>query len=396
MESSAHAKAVKAYSNDSELSELAKPHAEPCISIYTSDCWTQGRHVDCEARLNGLLRAAASQFQETVMTVEEAQALLTARWRTQKPDRKLANPPGLAVFISSDSFATHSLPVSVTSNVTVARQFSVRPLLSLIPTADEFFVLALSQKHIRLFEGSPRGIHELEIHDVPENLREDLQGMHFERQYQMHTAASLGTHQKGAVFHGPSIHQKDLLLHFFRDVDRGVAESLQGQRKPLILAAVDYLLPIYKEANSYPHLLDEMIDGNPDLLSPVTILGAASRIMEGEAAQAGARAFAVYHEHVHSPLTSSNLRDVLVAAERGIVRFLFVPTAGDRWGSFTSPATAHLHVTKEPGDEELLNLASILTIRHGGHVYVVPPEKLPAGAHLAAVFRFGLTSHVAV
>jgi len=103
----------------------------------------------------------------------------------------------------------------------------------------------------------------------------------------------------------------------------------------------------------------------------------------------------VYHEHVNTPLTSSNLRDVLAAAERGIIRSLFIPTTGERWGSLVPPATVHLHVKEEPGDDELLNLAAVLTIRHGGHVYVVPPEKLSEGADVAAVFRFGFESHVA-
>lgn len=397
MEASTHARAAAANINNFELTDLVAPHVEPCISIYTSDCWASNGAGDCLPKFAGLLRAAAPQFQDTLMTVEEAQALLTSHWRAMdKSDSVFANSRGLAVFMSRDSFAIHPLPVTVASHITVGRQFLVRPLLPFTPRENSFFVLALSQKHVRLFEGSRRGIHERKIRDVPANLHEDLQGVQFERQYQMHTAAPLGTHQKGAIFHGPSVHRKDRLLHFFRDVDRGVAESLKGQQKPLILAAVDYLLPIYKEANSYPHLLDEMIDGNPDLLSPATIHSAAWRIMEGEAARTEARGFAVYHEHVNTPLTSSNLRDVLAAAERGIVRFLFVRADGDRWGSFASPAIVHLHAKAERGDEELLNLASILTIRHGGYVYVVPPEKLPEGADLAAVFRFGLTSHVAV
>jgi hypothetical protein len=30
-----------------------------------------------------------------------------------------------------------------------------------------------------------------------------------------------------------------------------------------VLAGVEYLLPIYREANTYPHLLAEGIHGNP-------------------------------------------------------------------------------------------------------------------------------------
>jgi hypothetical protein len=54
-----------------------------------------------------------------------------------------------------------------------------------------------------------------------------------------------------------------------------------------------------------------------------------------------------------------------------------------------------VHAKQEPGDGDLLNLAAILTLRHGGRVYLVPPEQLREGVDLAAVFRFGLGSHVA-
>jgi hypothetical protein len=60
---------------------------------------------------------------------------------------------------------------------------------------------------------------------------------------------------------------------------------------------------------------------------------------------------------------------------------------GEQWGSLVLPETVHLHSGQEPGDDELLNLAAVLTLRHEGPVYVVPPDELREGASLAAVFR---------
>jgi hypothetical protein len=264
----------------------------------------------------------------------------------------------------------------------------VRPLLPLIPANDRFFVLALSQKHVKLFEGSRRGIRERTVRDIPDNFREDLEGLSFERNYEMHTASSRASGEKGAVFHGPSLQQKDRLIHYFRDVDRGIAESLKGQQAPLIVAAVEYLLPIYKAANTYPHLLEDGIPGNPDLLSPFALHAASWRIVEKHLSEAQARAFEVYSAHINSPRTSSNLRKVVASAAQGLVRFLFVPPEAEQWGSLVPPETVHVHDKPEPGDDELLNLAAILTIRHGGQVYVVPPGELPEGAGIAAVFRY--------
>ena len=67
---------------------------------------------------------------------------------------------------------------------------------------------------------------------------------------------------------------------------------------------------------------------------------------------------------------------------------MFVPSTGEQWGLFQPPETVHIHNKKEPVDDELLNLAAMLTLRHGGEVYVVRADELREGAEVATVFRF--------
>lgn len=383
-------------SKEATYADLAAQHVQPCISLYTSDCFALNDAQQCLPRLERALRNAETAFQNAPMTAEEAEKLLQSNWLTRgQSARTHLSAQGLALFMSRDFFGTCHLPAPIDDRVAVGRHFLVRPLLPLVPTGDRFFVLALSQKHVRLFEGSRSAIRERTMQDFPGTFREDLEGLHFERQYQMHTASSPATRQKGAIFHGPSLQQKDRLIHFFRSVDRSVADSLKGQQAPLIIAAVDYLFPIYREANTYPHLLDEKIGGNPDLWPPNTLHAAAWKIVEKRAREAGARAFAIYNENVNTPLTSANLRETLAAAEQGLVRFLFLAPTDERWGRPALPDTVHVHAKEEPGDEDLLNLAAILTLRHGGLVHVVPREELREGADLAAVFRIGKGSQAA-
>ena len=42
---------------------------------------------------------------------------------------------------------------------------------------------------------------------------------------------------------------------------------MTASHAPLVLAGVDYLFPIYREANTYPHLLDKGITGSPEELT---------------------------------------------------------------------------------------------------------------------------------
>jgi hypothetical protein len=40
------------------------------------------------------------------------------------------------------------------------------------------------------------------------------------------------------------------------------------------------------------------------------------------------------------------------------------------------------------GEEDLLNLAAVQSILHGGRAFVLPGSKMPDGASIAASFRF--------
>ena len=368
---------------EADYKALAKVHEGPCISFYMDRSPQAGRAQNDLNRRKDQLRNAKASFQGTSMTVDQAERLLESNWHLAP-----AGNEGAAIFLSRDFAGCCRMKAPVVERLVIGSEFFVRPLLPLVPANDRFFVLALSQKHVRLFEGSRRGMEERHMQETPANLHEDLAGLSFERRYEMHTAASRASNQKGAIFHGPSISNKDRLIHFFRDVDRGVASILKDQQGPLIVAAVEYLFPIYEEANTYPHLLKDAIAGNPDTLSPEALHAASWKIFEKHLSAEAGRALDVYKAHTNTPLTSSNLRKVIAAAAGGTVRFLFVPATGEQWGLFEPPETVHIHETKEAGDDELLNLAAILTLRHGGEVHVVPTDELRPGAEVAAVFRF--------
>jgi len=369
---------------------LAGEHVPPCISLYLTSRAGSQAASQLFPRLRKLLRSVEPPLQTLSMAIDEAEQLLVSHWPGAERNEIALGAQGVAVFLSRDSFTCIHLPAPLPDRAVVSSEFFIKPLLAVLPPEDHFFVLALAQNHVKLYEGSHRGLRERGLREAPASLREDLRGQSFERQYQLHTASSPASGQKGAVFHGPSLRDKDRIDHFLRDVQRGVAIALKDQQAPLILAAVDYYVPLYREMNTCPHLLDDSISGNPDLLSPDAIHAAAWRIINDEHRRRAARIFSVYAEHINTSLTSSNLRETLLAAYRGLVRFLFISPAAERWGSFVPPETVHVHAANEPGDTDLLNLAAIFTIRHGGHVFVIPPGELRPCADLAAVFRFAL------
>ena len=160
---------------------------------------------------------------------------------------------------------------------------------------------------------------------------------------------------------------------------------------PLVLAGVQYLLPIYKEANTYPNLMDTVIKGNPDALRLDELHKSAWEIVGPLFQAAQRRAVGQYHQLAGqaSERVADTLEKIVPAACQGRVETLFVATGVQQWGVF-DPVTneVELHEQMEPGDEHLLDLAAVQTYLQGGVVYAVEPERVPGGTYAAAVLRY--------
>ena len=130
------------------------------------------------------------------------------------------------------------------------------------------YVLAVSQKAVRLFECSRNHVQELELPGVPQGMEGAVpEGP--APQLQRHTLPVDG--RSAARFHGHGIGTDDVnifnLTRYFHRVDDGLDNFLKDQKIPLMLACVDYLAPIFREVSRYPHVVDEIIPGNPDGVS---------------------------------------------------------------------------------------------------------------------------------
>jgi hypothetical protein len=79
---------------------------------------------------------------------------------------------------------------------------------------------------------------------------------------------------------------------------------------------------------------------------------------------------------------------VVPAAHAGRVEALFLARSRRRWGRFDAASgEVREHEVEGPGDEDLLNLAAVCTLAHGGAVYEAEEGQVPGGGPLAAVFR---------
>lgn len=309
----------------------------------------------------------------------------------------------LVVLAAPDTFHTYRIPLDFEEKVIIGPRFHTKPLLPILSGEGRFLVLALSQDEIRLLQGTRFTVGEVDLENVPESLAEALRLEDPEARLQFHTTTGPGHGkggpptagtggQRGAAFHGTgdqSIDEKARILRYFQLVDAGLQEALAGERVPLVLAGVDYLLPLYRQASGYDHILEEGIEGNPEQLSAPELHRRAWTLVQPRFLQEQEEAVQLYHELVNSNRASGELEEVVAAAHYGRVDTLFVPLDREQWGTFdASTNQLDVHTEMQPGDGELLDLAAVQTLINGGTVYAVESDRVPGKGVLAALLRY--------
>jgi hypothetical protein len=386
-----------------ELKTLLTPQEGPCVSIYmpTHRLWNEA--VQDPIRLKNLLRQTEDKLNQSGLRAPEVREFLTpARdlleghdsfWRHQSD--------GLALFLTPSSFASYRLPIDFGEEVITGSRFYVKPLLRFLAYEGHFFLLALNQKQVRLYQATPHSISEIDLGDVPQSLAEAMQYDDFESHLDFHTGSTGGSQagaggRRDAVFHGQGAagdeaNVKENILRFFRTLDNGVTERLAQETAPLLVAGVEYLCGLYREANHYRNLIDECIDANPEAMSTEALHERAWAIMEPRFQQSRRKAAEAFDQVAgkEPERAVGMVEGVVPAAYFQRVDTLFAPVGRHAWGTFDAEAeTVTLQDEAQPGAEDLLDLAVAHTLLNGGTAHIVEPADVPGGGPVAAILRY--------
>jgi len=383
--------------NRDELRALTRKTSGLCISIYLPTHRVGRETRQDPLRLKNLLGKAEEHLLAGGLRTPDTKELL-------KPVQRLLQDglfwqhqsDGLAIFLSREMFRYYRLPLNFDALVVVTNRFHIKPLLPLFSSDGQFYVLALSQNEVRLLQGTRYSVSEVNLERVPTSLTEALRYDDPEKRRQFHTSTRTpgSRGERPATFHGHGAGSNDAksnLLRYFHQVDEGLQELLRHEQAPLVLAGVDYLLPIYQEANTYPHLVEGGVEGNPEELNVEELHKYAWAIVRPLFLAAQKEAAARYNKlaGVGSEQVSNDLKDIIPAAHQGRVETLFVAVGIQRWGSFSLDTNiVQLHKEAKPSNEDLLDLAAVQTLLNGGTVHVVEPEEMPDETSLAAIFRY--------
>ncbi len=381
--------------NPNDLQSLIGVTGNRCISLYMPTHRFGSEQQEDPIRLKNLLAEAEAKL--TVQGIRRPQIQKLMRpaeellwnsdfWRYQSE--------GLAVFLSTDFSRIYRLPVAFEELLVIANNFHIKPLLSLFNKDGRFYILALSLNKIRLFSATRDSISEIAL-SIPTAMRDFLWMDEPERQLQFHSTsnASGGAKGQSVVFHGQGIGEQDKtnILRFFQFFNQKLSPLLEDKTIPMLLAGVDYLLPIYEEANIYPNLLKGRLIGNPEKENIKELHGDAWQIVEPTFEENQRRAVEKFEQlkGQQSNLVTSDLKTAVQAAKFGRVETLFVPLGVQKWGRYDVENNKVI-LEDEPTseNEDLLDFAAAQTILNSGQVFAVQPDELPGNGDLAAFLRY--------
>lgn len=378
------------------FAELANYQSDCCVTLYMST--TVSNSVEANKQKDYI--TFKHKLQQLMPMLREKNIEQTKIDRMLKPGYDLLRNEnfwtdlsnGLAVFISDGYFKYMRLPVGRKGEIVINSSFYLTPLIPVMTSRDYFYVLVLSKKQAKLYRADAFGMRYVPVAGMPKGV-EDV--VHFEQKddqdlFRTDTAGA----GAGATYHGTGTpgrpDPKTNIAMYFDEVDETVwKEVLNKENVPLLLAGVEYLIPIYKQVAKYKPIWEDAIKGNHEHEDIHALYQQARAKMEPYFQERVSKALNTYGNQSATEQTSTIPDDVIPAAHYGRVSQLFVAEGEHIWGKFDEMNNMlTTHESQEEDDECLVDKSVIRTLLNGGEVFVLAAVKMPGGSKLAALMRY--------
>ena len=268
-----------------KLAELKSFNEPFCLSIYAPFIAPNATTNPNKIELKNLLREAEIALESVKLPHRFIKAALApAKELLKNQEFWPVYQAGLALFMHPKFFRYYHLPDGqLPYQITLEQGFNLDPLLEIIRRDRVYYILALSHKNVKFYPGGYYNLKQLIIKGLPVNLKEALRIDEYPNWTETHSVGPASRQAHSEALHGQyneSEVDKKELLEFFRLINKRLHQFLHTKSQPLVLAGVGYLIPIYKQANTYPYLADQYIKGNPEHIKMDELRVRASKIVK--------------------------------------------------------------------------------------------------------------------
>jgi hypothetical protein len=377
--------------NRDDLALLLADHDPPCLSLYQPTHRRYPENQQDPIRYKNLLRTLEESLRHH--SAKEASVLLD-QFRSLASDPGFWNHTwdGLAVFGAAGLFRVFTLPRSVPELAVVANSFHVKPLLRIIQSIENYQILSLNRRGIRLFEGNRDMLEEIELAEgiprtITEALGPELSKPHLSVSMSYGPAAGMVVRQG----QGSSVDEVEIDEEkYFRLVDRLILEYYsRPSGLPLILAALGQHQALFRRISNNPLLRPIGIEIDVNALTIDELRERAWKIVEPDFHDRLRTLINQFEEARSKGLATDDLTEVAKASAEARVGWLLVEAEQHIPGRLDQ-ATGRI-VRAKPGNlnvDDLLDDLAEAVLKKGGSVVVVPAVDMPVRTGLAAIFRF--------
>jgi hypothetical protein len=352
-----------------------------------------GVHAD-QIRWKNAVTAVESVLVNGEMRRPDIDDLLAPAWTLERDTLAWQHmSDGLAMFLRPGQARVFRVPVDVPEIATVGERFVVGPLLRILTGDEHFLLLALSQRQLRLLEGSRHRVEEVVLPDVPSSLR-DVVARSEPRSHTTAFATSPAGRGGPAVFYGhggaDEDFRRDEVERFLRRVADGLDSYLAGVDLPVVLVGLDRMVAMYRDIGGYGHIMDDAVVTNPDQLSAEELHAAAWPVVADRLREDKQRIVERFGQLHGTGRASTDPVEIANAASQGRVDTLLLPGNPSCWEvtSTGSPTVLQLGADDTFALCELLDQAAVDTLTRSGHIYAVAESPVPGGGDAAALFRY--------
>ncbi|MGK9167208.1 hypothetical protein KXR53_12970 [Inquilinus limosus] len=367
---------------------------DPAVTLYVATDPVQRAVGASGAKTQHLRQMLEQRLQSRDLEPERRQTLLAAGELSLSSADFAALDPGFALFLAEDRALTLPLGEAPPQDVSaIGRRFLLRPILERLGPGARFHILAMSAGGTRLLAATREAWRDITPPDLPHSLSEVVAETETEVTRQANQPGRGGAGEAAVStrhsYESPAELHKTQLIDYIRHSVKAVRRHLAGDPAPVVLVAEPELAGHVRSAGSWPELLKDFVSRHPARMREDELHAAALALLPTEEARAEPVLDRISGRLGRGePTASLKLEEILTAARDGRVDAVLVAEEETIWGRFDEPRGAVAASGTEGSEEDLLNLAAVMTLATGGVAFSLPRARLPRSVPAAAALRY--------
>lgn len=346
----------------------------PCVSITLPTHRTAPENRQDPVRVKNLVREAVNRLLDEFPKREIEPLLIRLEKLAESIDYNYLLD-GLVLYANHDFSQSFMLPFSIPERVVVDDTFLTRDLVHALNHTTRYWVLSLSEKPTRLYEGVRDNLKEIQIEGFPME----------------HTMPGGSKSLPGGKGVNISAYRDEYHRKFFRQVDSALKPFMDADRLPLVVVGVDRYHSFFNEVTKYSDQIIGRITGNHDKTSVHDLSKLVWPLVDENLAKLRQKMLGELEKAVSDRKVATEISDIWQKASSGLGRHLMVeegfqyPARLDQSGQNLIPAD---DVTAPDVIDDAVDEIIEFVVQMGGEVTFMQDGQLEKYQRMALILRY--------